>query len=166
MELKREYQNGLLPWYSLHWAREKRVFVKEKIVLPYRSKKNIFSLSEENFFGSKDILYIQNKLEISRYSYKYLLSLFNSKLYYYWLWYKGKRKGDTLELYVTPISNLPVKNVSEQDQQPFIEKVEKIIELKKQNKDTTELENEIDEMVYDLYELTEEEKEIVRNFKS
>ncbi len=31
-------------------------------------------------------------------------------------------------------------------------------------KDTQELENQIDEMVYDLYELTEEEKELVKNF--
>ena len=39
---------------------------------------------------------------------------------------------------------------------------EKLIEL---NKDVQDLENQIDEMVYDLYELTEEEKELVRNFK-
>jgi hypothetical protein len=30
------------------------------------------------------------------------------------------------------------------------------------DKDTTEQENEIDEMVYDLYELTEDEKRIVK----
>lgn len=38
------------------------------------------------------------------------------------------------------------------------------MELKKLNKDTQELKNQIDEMVDDLYELTEEEKELVRNF--
>ncbi|MEI6857898.1 MAG: hypothetical protein V5784_10565 [Psychrilyobacter sp.] len=40
----------------------------------------------------------------------------------------------------------------------------KIIALKEHDKDAEDL--EIDEMVYDLYELTEEEKEIVKIFKS
>ena len=34
--------------------------------------------------------------------------------------------------------------------------IDKIVELKKQNKDTTELEKELDEMIYILYELTTE----------
>ena len=37
--------------------------------------------------------------------------------------------------------------------------------LKKLNKDTQYLEDKIDEIVYDLYELTEEERELIRNFK-
>ena len=43
--------------------------------------------------------------------------------------------------------------------------VDEIIELKKLNKDTQDLEEKIDEMVYDLYGLTEDEKELIRNFK-
>ena len=43
--------------------------------------------------------------------------------------------------------------------------VDEIIKLKKLNKDTQYLEDKIDEMVYDLYELTEEERELRRNFK-
>jgi len=63
------------------------------------------------------------------------------------------------------INELPIKdNISELLKFEYY--VDKIMKLKKQNMDTTDLENEIDEMVYDLYELTEEEKEIVRNFKS
>ena len=37
---------------------------------------------------------------------------------------------------------------------------------KKDNKDTSDIENQIDEMVYNLYEFTEEEKDVVRNFGS
>jgi hypothetical protein len=39
--------------------------------------------------------------------------------------------------------------------------VDQIMELKKEGKDTSDLEAQIDQMVYDLYELTEEEREIV-----
>lgn len=39
---------------------------------------------------------------------KYLLALLNSKLIYFWLYYRGKRKGETLELYATPLSEIPI----------------------------------------------------------
>ena len=54
--------------------------------------------------------------------------------------------------------NIPIKIASENIEN-------KIIELKKLNKDTQDLEEKIDEMVYDLYGLTEDEKELIRNFK-
>jgi hypothetical protein len=55
--------------------------------------------------------------------------------------------------------------ISKDEQNPFIEKVNKILSLKKNNPeaDTTALEHEIDLMVYELYGLTQEEIEIVEN---
>ena len=49
------------------------------------------------------------------------------------------------------------------NQAPVIEKVNQILNLKKEDSkaDTSELEAEIDRMVYELYELTEEEILIV-----
>ena len=61
------------------------------------------------------------------------------------------------------LSNLPI--IIDKNQKRYIQLVEEIIELKKLNKDTQDLEDRIDEMVYDLYGLTEEEKELIRNFK-
>jgi len=46
-------------------------------------------------------------------------------------------------------------------QQPFVALVDQILELKKAGKDTQALEDEIDEMVYRLYDLTDEEIAIV-----
>jgi len=116
LELKREFQTGQLPWFSQHWAREYDVFTNtDKIVLPYRSKSNIFSYSNDDYFGSKDILYLRQRDK--NFNIKYLLALLNSKLYYTWLYYKGKRKGETLELYVTPISQVPIKNISKEEQE-------------------------------------------------
>ncbi|WP_300978482.1 hypothetical protein [Flavobacterium sp.] len=39
---------------------------------------------------------------------KYILALLNSKLFFLWLSYKGKRKGDMLELYQKPLSEIPI----------------------------------------------------------
>ena len=48
-------------------------------------------------------------------------------------------------------------------QQPLIDLVNKILEIKKGNSesDTSTLEYEIDQLVYQLYELTEEEIKII-----
>ncbi|MEA2019063.1 MAG: TaqI-like C-terminal specificity domain-containing protein, partial [Campylobacterota bacterium] len=186
LELKREYHTGQLPWFSQHWAREYDVFGNtDKIVLPYRSKSNIFSYSNSDYFASKDILYLRQKDK--NFNIKYILALLNSKLYYTWLYYKGKRKGETLELYVTPISQVPIKDISQKEQEPFINLVNIIIESKekiaKYNKhfdslnavDKIEIKeeiekleslvlssvDEIDSLVYELYGLSGDEIQIV-----
>ncbi|WP_270749831.1 Eco57I restriction-modification methylase domain-containing protein [Fusobacterium hominis] len=150
------------PWYALHRPREEKIFLGEKIIVPYRNKKNIFGYSNKPLYASRDVFFlniIKDSLKI-----KYLLALLNSKLYYIWLYYKGKRKGEMLELYATPLKEIPIKVASSDEQEKYIQIVDRIMELKKLDKDTQELENQIDEMVYDLYDLTEEEKELVRNF--
>ncbi len=186
LELKREYHTGQIPWFSQHWAREYDVFGnKDKIVLPYRSKSNNFSYSNDEYFGSKDILYLRQKDK--NFNIKYILALLNSKLYYTWLYYKGKRKGEILELYVTPISKVPIKDISKKEQESFINLVNIIIDAKEKiakykkhidslnavdkieiKEEIEKLEilvlnsvNEIDSLVYVLYGLSGDEILIV-----
>ncbi len=100
---------------------------------------------------------------------KYLLALLNSKLYYTWLYYRGKRKGETLELYVTPISEIPIKNISIENQKIFVNLVEYIIWLKSNDNSVDKyvgnehiaklFEDVIDAMVLELY-FEEEMKEV------
>ena len=61
--------------------------------------------------------------------------------------------------------NLPIIKIGEKEQQPFIDKVDQILSLKKDNPeaDTSALEREIDTLVYQLYDLTDEEIAIVEN---
>lgn len=95
---------------------------------------------------------------------KYLTGLLNSKLIAFWLRYMGKMQGSNYQIDKEPLMNIPIKMVSNEIEEKIITLVERIIELKKLDKDTQDLENQIDEMVYDLYELTEEEKKLVREF--
>ena len=71
------------------------------------------------------------------------------------------------EYEVKPIhlGQLPIRKLSMVNQTPFIELVDQILEQKKQNKDSTDLENRIDQLVYKLYDLTEEEIKIVEGSK-
>jgi len=95
---------------------------------------------------------------------KYLVGILNTDLVHriYLLYYSGGKLGDKGLRYKKEfISKIPIPNKNK----IIIDLVDEIIELKKLNKDTQFLEDRIDEMVYELYGLTEEEKELIRNFK-
>jgi len=94
---------------------------------------------------------------------KFLLAYLQSKFcnwYCYNLIYnRAIRTMHFIDYYV---SQIPIPEISPEAQAPFIKLVDEILRLKKQGEATTELENKIDEMVYDLYELTDAEKDIVK----
>ena len=157
-------------YFLLFYPRKDKQFESEKIVVPYRSKTNKFWYSNSWWYAASDVYFITNKLE--NISIKYTLSLLNSKLYYLWLYNKGKRKWETLELFATPLSQIPIKKITQEQQKPFIDLVEQILEITK-NEDYLErddlkwkvkvLESRIDDMVYDLYDLSKEEIELVED---
>jgi len=146
-------------YHFISYPREASVFEGEKIVCPQRSKQNTFAYSDGSFYGSADIYFIKEKTHTLKL--KFLLGLLNSNLFYYWLYNKGKRKGEMLELYIRPLSELPIKKANEHIQQIIIERVEKILSAKSKKINTTSLEKEIDVLVYHLYELTYDEVKII-----
>ena len=153
---KKEY------WYQLRrGTAHPHIFTNAKIVCPQRSKTNTFGYNECDWYASADVYYITNPNK--EYHIKYLLGLLNSKLYYVWLYHKGKRKGEILELYQKPLSEIPIKKVSPDVQNSIIKIVDMIITLKKcnPNHNTSSLEQKIDTIVYDIYELSDIEIEII-----
>jgi len=108
-----------------------------------------------------------NVIKTERINLKYLTALLNSKLIAFWLKHKGKMQGENYQIDKEPLLALPIKKIPNKEQQPFIDLVDKILAAKKDNPqaDTGTWEREIDRLVYELYELTEEEKAIVENKK-
>lgn len=104
---RREVKMGIRRWHSLHWPRNPNIFEKEKIVAPQRSALNIFGYSTKPWYASADVYFIQRR-ETCFYSTEYLLLWLNSALCYAWLSYYGKMKGKDLELYATPLKQIPV----------------------------------------------------------
>lgn len=151
-------------WTSLHRSRDETIFTSSKIVVPYRSCQNTFAYNETDWFCRSDCYIITQK--DTTLSLKYLLALLNSKLYYLWLYHRGKRKGNTLELFNTPLSAIPIKRISPDDQNEFINLVDEIMMRKANNpiSDTSENELKIDRLVYDLFCLTEEEVSLIESF--
>lgn len=123
-------------------------------------------LNSDHFYHPTTV-YSWVKKEDTKESYEYLLAIANSKL----LWWFLKITGDTLQgdarrfktNYLNPFP-LP-KFVEEEVENKIVDLVKAVMGEKRQNPsaDTTELENQIDQWVYKLYDLTEEEIEIIEN---
>jgi type II restriction/modification system DNA methylase subunit YeeA len=131
---------------------------KPKILWGELSDKAKFSFDENGYIPEATLFFMVGE------NLKFLLGILNSKLSE---WYFDKISTTTgmgtnrWKKY--KIEQLPIKKISENAQAPFIEKVDEILALKKADPaaDTSTLEAEIDRMVYELYELTEEEIAIV-----
>lgn len=109
---RREVVNGTRAWYMLTWPRAERIFNDEKIVVPQRAKTNRFAYVNAPFYASADVYFI-TRTESSPYDLKTLTMILNSNLYKIWLANMGKKKGSLLELYATPLRNLPVPRLTE-----------------------------------------------------
>jgi len=169
---RREVKNNVIQWWQLQWPREESIFQGSKIVAPQRSPRNTFAYNEIPWYASADVYFITEKDKTI--SLKYVLAILNSSLYYLWLYHRGKRKGESLELYQKPLSEIPIKKISENEQKPFIENVNEILSITKSDDYLTkpskqakvkEYERKIDQMVYKLYGLSEEEIRIVEESK-
>ncbi len=148
-------------WYALqrfgstYW----QDFEKPKIIYPVIAKEPRFAFSDSDFYINDKCFFIaQNDL--------FLLAYLNSKVA--WFYLKNicsvlgdADKGGRLELRAIHVQTLPIPKIEEKDRQPFVALVDRILELKKEGKDTQSLENEIDRLVYQLYDLTADEIGIV-----
>lgn len=97
---------------------------------------------------------------------KYILAILCSKLTQFF--YKSEFKADTEvfpKIRIAQVKKIPVKVISEKEQKPFIVLVDEIISLKQQNKDSCEQENKIDELVYNLYNITTTEQKIIEGYQ-
>ena len=98
---------------------------------------------------------------------KFLTAVLNSRVSHYQLFYLAPKTG-TGDLIVSvqalePLLVAPITNENQHLVAEIENKVDKIIAAKHadQNADTSNLENEIDKLVYELYNLTEDEIAIV-----
>jgi hypothetical protein len=91
---------------------------------------------------------------------KYILGLLNSNLYYWWFYHKGKRKGNNLELYYTPLTQVPIPKATPEDKYLIESLVQKCLDAKGQG--VEQWEAEIDDRVAHLYGLTADEMKIIR----
>lgn len=147
-------------WYALqrHGASYSHLFEDDKIVWMEISDKANYAFDNEKMYLTNSAYFLTG------HSLKYLLAILNSKVCDFYFFQKtaiiaGGRKRYTKQY----VEQNPIPVISEEEQKPFLELVDKILAAKNENPeaDTKDLEGEIDQLVYKLYDLTDEEIKIV-----
>jgi adenine-specific DNA-methyltransferase len=136
------------------------VYKKERIVVRQIGNYPSGAIIKENIYTLNtiyNIFFNDNRLSL-----RYILSIINSTLIkFYWgiLFYDNKATFPKIKK--DGIEAIPIKVITEAQQKPFITLVEQIMHLKQQGQPTIALETQIDNMVYALYGLTDQEIAII-----
>jgi adenine-specific DNA-methyltransferase len=149
-------------WYALQRCANTYYddFYKEKIVWGLISGNWGFAYDNNgHFLTSASFFLTSNNISL-----KFILGLFNSELFRYYFIRVGEyTAGGAYVLKKTSVEKFVIPNVSIAEQDSLIILVDKILNAKKINQNTTDLEQQIDRFVYQLYNLTPDEIAIVEN---
>lgn len=164
LEAKKKYGTPTKPYYYLHRERLEKFFKEgnAKLISVGRTFYPKFYYTKKAFYGSRALFFIQTQ----RINLKYLNGIFNSKLINFWLYYKGKKQGEQLQIDKGPLLNIPIYKPTQMEEDKIINLVDKIyditnaedyLENKEKQDAVKEYEKQIDIMVYKLYDLTYQE---------
>lgn len=154
--------------YGLHRARDQRFFEGEKIISLRKTRIPNFTYTDFSCYVSQTFFVIKPE-DIDM---KYLTGLLNSKVIYFWLFFKGKKQGDQLQIDKEPLLQIPLIKPEDENIIKYIAKlVDDIIQIS-QTLENCQLpnqinfyqnliksrENEIDQKIYELYNLSDDDK--------
>lgn len=146
--------------YGLHRARDPRFFSGSKIICQRKcAELPIFSYSDGECYLTQTF----NIIKTNRVNLRYLTGLLNSKLIAFWLRNRGKMQGLNYQLDKEPLQQIPIPVPEIEVQTRIGHLVDEIIVRKSANENASiqDVENQIDNIVYHLYDLTYDEVLIV-----
>lgn len=146
--------------YGLHRARDSRFFSGTKIICQRKcAELPIFSYSDGECYLTQTF----NIIKTNRVNLMYLTGLLNSKLIAFWLRNRGKMQGLNYQLDKEPLQQIPIAVPRVEIQVQLGQIVKEIITRKSadENASIQDLENQIDNIVYHLYDLTYDEVLII-----
>ena len=172
------------PYLSL-WGEKPMQYIKDKYNFPIVDKQDLLKISKtrveqsesekiivagmssriEALYDAGGILAGKSTSIILGKNLKYLLGIINSKLVSYVIniiYSSLKMAGGYLNIGTREIENIPLPETTENEQKTIIKLVEEIISKQIKFEDTSSLITKIDELVYDFYGLSPQEKEIIR----
>jgi adenine-specific DNA-methyltransferase len=164
---RREVVKGVRPWYALQWPRDPGLFTGPKIVVPHRSTNNAFAYSDQAFYASADVYYLSaiSGQTTSPEDLMTVSGILGASLYHFWLSHRGKRKGAVLELYATPLKQMPLPKLFDNSSQ--YRGIKKIIveNIGWNNLDmAVEMSASVDSLLYDWLGLSLETRQTIERF--
>ena len=138
-------------------------FMNEMIILPRTVLYLQATLKEKEIVLLDRIYYLKQKSSANTH---YILGVINAKVTNYWFehyYSTTKVSGGYFDLNGTQIKSIPIPRATKLQQEQIANIVVEILQTKKNNNnnDTSKLEKEIDNLVYQLYNLTPEEIAII-----
>lgn len=158
---KKRYDQGEY-WWELRSCTYYDEFDKPKIILPDISLRGNYTMDQEGGFCIVNTAYIIGNDE------NFLLGILASDLIdFYYRSISSSYRGGYLRFIYQYLETIPIVKPVEETRKKLDDDVQKILDAKNQNSeaDTTELEQEIDRIVYELYGLSEEEIGVVEGSK-
>ena len=147
--------------YGKHLAcpRSKEIFEQPKILIREAGAEITATYDDNNYYIMSSLY--NAILRDQSFSLKYLLGLINSRLFQY-IMYKltfEKTKGAFTKAKIFHYYELPIKACNQAEQQKIIDIVDEILSIKKStpSSNVESLEKCLNDMIYKLYDLTDEE---------
>ncbi|TXJ36015.1 hypothetical protein EPJ78_08470 [Brachyspira aalborgi] len=156
-DLEVRQDKGITP-YNLRNCAYLEDFDKPKIIYAETTISPNFYYDNENFIAEKTNFIMTGE------NLKYIMAVLSSKLgfYIFYNFYSEITLGDVgFQYRKSSLEEFPIPEVDKKTEKEIINLVEKIIEGKKKGIDTREFEEEIDKIVYGLYNLNENEIKII-----
>lgn len=155
---KIKYKTNPKYWYSLHRARKKSILDSRKIITPQLQNYSNFAYDFESKYPDAGgyMLIIKDEYRKDE---LYYYAILNSALFYHFIKSTSTAFNNYYYYFKTAYIE-PFKfpdDVLEEIKMRIITNVETVLNMRKQNEDVTLLEQEIDKMVFSLYDLDETE---------
>ena len=145
----------------IHSCKRKDIFEsKEKLFFRRVSSSLIFTYDNSQYFALNTLIVVNKKDAKFGPNIKFILGLMNSKLMNYI--YKNKFKSTKKvfsEIQARSVKELPIISTSAENETLMVDLVNQILDKKSTKQ--IELENKINELVYQLYDLSDEEINII-----
>ena len=142
------------------WMRDEKIFKREKILSRFVAKEVIAAYDNESRYYEHTLhsTHITDK----RFKTKFILGLFNSNLFKFYYRKVNSQGGDIFpQVRISSVENLPIKLADSKMQESLELLVDNVILAKQNGTDTSQLEAEVDAMVYGLYGLSDDEIKLV-----
>ncbi|MEO0207416.1 MAG: Eco57I restriction-modification methylase domain-containing protein [candidate division WOR-3 bacterium] len=142
-----------------------REFEKEKIVWQEMSFEPAFAYDSRKFYTNQTAYIMTGK------SLKYIIGVLNSKISQWYMSQIAYSLSSSAQRWIKQyVERIPIPKISESQQKPIVDLVDKILSLtqspdyetnKQKREEVKAIEKQIDEIVYKLYGLTEEEVKLI-----
>jgi len=182
---------GTIDKYVSRWGSKSMTYLKDKYLFPVVEKDDFFQLFKNTYSkksikpkiiikgltlldacldndgtiipGKSTMIITSDQID----DLKCLLALLNSKIYIFYIKqrYSAASYNGGISFTKEMINNLPMKKLSSQEKKILIKLIDKILSEKQKDRSSnvTEYESEMNKMIFDMYNLDEDERELIEH---